>query len=89
MKNIQRKSLIYLPLFVVTGAVLGGIISEILASSAYFSFAAYFDKRYVILNIAPFTVNLSVIEFTIGLRLNPNLFSVLGALAGVFLFKRV
>lgn len=74
----------------VTGAVLGGIISEILASSSYFVvFAPYFDRRYDILNIAPFAVNLSVIEVTIGLRLNPNLFSLIGSLAGVFLFRRV
>lgn len=76
-------------LFVVTGAVLGGILGEVASHiPALSSVAPYLVQTYPIVDVAPVTINLCVIQLSFGFALYPNLISILGILLAIFLFKR-
>lgn len=76
-------------LFLITGAILGGILGEAIAgSNALIGLAPYLIKTYSILDIPPVVINLYVIKLVVGFALNPNLISVLGMVLAIFLFKR-
>lgn len=77
-------------LFVITGAILGGILGEIIMDiSALSGIAPYLVQQYAILDLSPVMVNLYVIKLSFGFALHPNLISVLGVVLAIFLFKRV
>lgn len=76
-------------LFVITGAVLGGILGEIISNVAIFSgISPYLVQTYPVVDVAPVTINLCVIQLSLGFALYPNLISILGILLAIFLFKR-
>lgn len=79
-----------LVLFVVTGAILGGILGDVIRAMPIFSgAAAYLTQTYPVIDISPIFVNLYVIEFSFGLAFQPNLISIFGVLLAIFLFKKV
>lgn len=77
-----------LALFVITGAI-GGILGEIISSTAAFSgIAHYLVQTYPIIDLAPVSINLYVIKIALGFTLQPNLISIFGIILAIFLFKR-
>jgi len=78
-----------LALFLITGAVLGGIFGEIIASSTTLAgLAPYLIKNYLIFDLPPVTINLYVVRFILGFSLQPNLMSILGIVTAILLFRR-
>lgn len=76
-------------LFLITGAILGGILGEVIAGSTVLTgMAPYLIKTFSILDIPPVVINLYVIKLVVGFALNPNLISVLGMVVAIFIFKR-
>ena len=76
-------------LFVVVGAILGGIIGELMRQvDAFSGVIPYLVTTYPVFNIEPFTVNLYVIQLTLGLSCAPNLMSILGIVLAVFRFRK-
>ena len=76
-------------LFVVIGAILGGILGELMRQVDLFAgVVPYLVTTYPVCNIEPFTVNLYVIQLTLGLSFSPNLMSILGIVLALFLFRR-
>ncbi len=76
-------------LFLVTGAMLGGILGELIADSPTMAgIAPYLVKKYHIFDMAPATINLFVIQLKAGLTLQPNLISVIGMVLAGVIFKR-
>ncbi len=76
-------------LFVVVGAILGGILGELMRQVELFSgIVPYLVTTYPVFSIQPFTVNLYVIQLTLGLSFAPNLMSILGIVLAVFLFRK-
>jgi uncharacterized membrane protein len=76
-------------LFMITGAVFGGILGEIIAGSGVLSgLAPYLVKTVSIIDIAPVTINLYVIKLVFGFALFPNLVSILGIIVAILLFRR-
>lgn len=89
MRGGSNKGFGMLALFLITGAVLGGIIGEIIADSTLLAGAApYLVKQFLIFDLPPVTINLYVIKFVIGFALYPNLISLLGMVAAAALFRR-
>ena len=77
-------------LFLITGAVLGGIFGELIASSGVMAgLAPYLIKHFPIFDLPPVTVNLYVIKLVAGVALYPNLASILGMIIAIVLFRRV
>jgi len=76
-------------LFLVTGAIIGGILGELISSSTMFTgMAPYLVKSYPILDVPPMTLNLYVIRLVVGFGFYPNLVSILGIVIAGFLYRR-
>jgi hypothetical protein len=89
LRGDKTKGILVLLLFLLTGALLGGLLGEVLAgSSALSEIAPYLVKKYTIFEMAPASINLFVAQIKLGLVLQPNLISVLGIIIALFLFRR-
>ena len=76
-------------LFVVIGAILGGILGQLLNGvEALSSVMPYLVNTFPVFDTSAFTINLYVIQLTIGLAFAPNLMSMLGIVIALVLFRR-
>ncbi|MEN6414478.1 MAG: DUF4321 domain-containing protein [Veillonellales bacterium] len=89
MRSSRSTNYGIMALFLITGAVLGGILGEFIAGSATLSgLAPYFVKTFPVFDMPPVTINLYVIKLVVGFALYPNLISILGMLVAILLFRR-
>ena len=89
MARVSGRGYGFCILFIVIGAILGGILGELLKGvHALSGVMPYLVTTYPVFDIAPFTVNLYVLRFTMGLAFAPNLMSILGVVLAVFLFRK-
>lgn len=76
-------------LFVVIGAVLGGLLGDVLAKIEAFSgLMPYLVNTYPVLNVPPVTIDLYIVKLTAGVAFSPNLMSILGIVLAIVLFRR-
>lgn len=76
-------------LFVVVGAILGGILGELMKGvDALQGVIPYLVQTYPVFNMQPATMNLYVLQVTAGFSFAPNLMSILGIVLAVWLFRR-
>lgn len=76
-------------LFVIIGAIFGGILGQLLANvDALSGMMPYLVSTYPVLDITPVTINLYVIKLTLGLAFSPNIMSILGIVLAIYLFRR-
>ena len=76
-------------LFVVIGVILGGILGQLLAGvDALQTVMPYLVNTFPVFDTSVFTINLYVIQLTVGLAFAPNLMSILGIVAALVLFRR-
>ena len=89
MRGEKTKSVLVLLLFLLTGALLGGLLGEVIAGSpALAGLSPYLVKKYTIFDMSPATINLFIMQIKLGLVLQPNLISVIGIIVAMFLFRR-
>lgn len=88
MRNGAGKSLGLIALFLVLGAIIGGIIGELIAGFPLGGVTPFLVKTYPIFDLAPVTINLYVVKFVVGLSFHPNLISLLGMIGAYFLVRR-
>jgi len=90
LRGVKSKGYGMLLLFLITGAVFGGILGEFISSSdALASWSPYLVKTFLVLDVPPVSINLYVVRFMVGFALQPNLISILGMIAAILLFRRV
>ena len=76
-------------LFVVIGAILGGILGQLLTGvEALSGVMPYLVNTFPVFDTSAFTINLYVIQLTLGLAFAPNLMSILGIVIALILFRR-
>ncbi len=76
-------------LFVVIGAILGGILGELLRGvEALQGILPYLVTTYPVFDMKPVQINLYVIKLTLGLSFTPNLMSIIGVVLAVVIFRR-
>ena len=80
---VLKKNNLLLLFFVLVGAVLGGIIGEVFGS--YVGFLNYGES----IGFKPVTVNLSIIQLTLGFSMRLTLSGIIGLLLGILLFKKI
>lgn len=89
MRGSSGRGVGILILFLITGAILGGLLGELIAGSTALSgLAPYLIKTFSILDVPPVVINLYVIKLVVGFALNPNLISILGMIVAILLFRR-
>lgn len=87
--SVMSRSYGTLIVFVIIGAVLGGIIGDILSGvDVLSSVMPYLVHSYPVLDITPSVLNLYVIKLTVGLSFYPNLMSIFGMVIAIILFRR-
>jgi hypothetical protein len=84
----SSKSFGLIALFLVLGAIIGGIIGELISGFPLGGLTVYLVKTYPVFDLPPVTINLYVIKFVFGLSFHPNLISLIGMIAAYFLVWR-
>lgn len=76
-------------LFVIIGAILGGILGEFLKNvPSLEGVMPYLVTTFPVFDMAPVTIDLYVIRLTVGLAFMPNLMSMLGIVVAIALYRR-
>ena len=87
--SVLSKSYGTLILYVCVGAILGGILGELLSGvQVLSSIMQYLVQTYPVLEVAPSVINIYVIKLTVGISFTPNLMSIIGVILAVWLFRR-
>lgn len=90
MRDSKNKGYGMLLLFLITGAVFGGILGELISRvDTLAGVAPYLIKTFLVLDVPPVSINLYVVRFMVGFALQPNLISIFGMIAAILLFRRV
>jgi hypothetical protein len=84
----KTKSFFVWLLFFLAGAIIGGLLGELIAGSPALSgLAPYLAKKYIIFDMSPANINLFIAQIKFGFTLQPNLISVLGVVIAMFLCR--
>ena len=76
-------------LFVIIGAILGGILGELLKNvPSLEGVMPYLVTTFPVFDMAPVTIDLYVIRLTVGLAFMPNHMSMLGIVVAIALYRR-
>jgi len=79
----KNKDSVVLLIVLLIGLVIGGLIGDILGPS----FEILTFERGI--GFSPVTVDLSVLQFTVGLEMSINLASILGLMLALFIFRKL
>ncbi|TCO79989.1 DUF4321 domain-containing protein [Marinisporobacter balticus] len=82
MRGRNRNTWILLLLLAV-GVVIGGLLGELFKE--HISILGYSKP----IGFQPFTINLEVMKFTLGMMVNFNLASIVGIILAIFVFSRL
>ena len=76
-------------LLIIIGAILGGILGELLKNvPSLAGLMPFLVTTYPIFDMTPVTINLYVMKLTIGGSFMPNLMSMLGIILAIVLDRR-
>ena len=86
--SVLSKSYGTLVLYVVIGAILGGLLGELLSGvDALSSLMPYLKNPYPVINVVPSVSDIYVISLTVGFSFSPNLMSIIGVVIAVWIFR--
>lgn len=86
--SVLSKSYGTLVLYVVIGAILGGLLGELLSGvDALSSLMPYLKNSYPVINVVPSVIDIYVISLTVGFSFSPNLMSIIGVVIAVWIFR--
>ncbi len=89
MRGGKTKSFFVWLLYFLAGAIIGGLLGEVIAATPALSgLAPYLTKKYAIFDMAPASINLFIVQIKFGFTLQPNLISVIGVVIAMILFQR-
>ncbi len=89
MAQIAKTGLMFL-FFILLGGLLGGVLGEIFGViSPAGSLREIFLQGYTLGITPPLTVDLRLLSATFGFAMRFNLFSILGIILGLYLYKQV
>lgn len=86
---LRRKRGVALFLFIVTGAIVGGMIGEALQATQVLGGSTKFlIQRYEVFSVPPATLDFYVMKISAGFDFRPNLVSILGMIIALFILDR-
>ncbi len=89
MKVLGSRSALLLVLFLLAGAILGGILGEVLSGVQLGNVVPLLSHHYEIFNIQNVSLNLYILDINFGIRFSPNLLSIIGIFLALFIYKHV
>lgn len=81
----KEKSTLVLIIFVLCGLVIGGLLGELTKSVSWLSWLSY-GQQFGLAN--PITLDLGVVELTLGLMFKINVSSIIGIIISVFIYRK-
>lgn len=82
---VREKSSFILIVFVLCGLVIGGLIGELTQGVSWLSWLAY-GQSFGLTN--PVTLDLGVMQLTVGLMFKINIAGIVGIIIAIFLYKK-
>ena len=89
MRWSGTRGILMLLLFLFVGALLGGILADLLGSVSFSGIMPYLVRQYTLLDLQNIHLNLLILEIDFGIRFAPNLLSVIGMSIAVWVFRRI
>lgn len=74
--------------FLAAGALIGGILGQLLGQASLAGIMPYITKPFEIFNFQDIYLNLAIMEIHFGIRFAPNLISILGILIAAWIYSR-
>ena len=75
-------------LFLAAGALIGGILGQLLVGANLVGLMPFFTDTYEIFDIQKVSLNLGIMQIHFGIRFAPNLISIMGIVIAAWLYKR-
>ncbi len=75
-------------LFLAAGALIGGILGQLLGGANLVGLMPFLTDTYEIFDIERISLNLGIMQIHFGIRFAPNLISILGILVAAWLYKK-
>ncbi len=81
----KEKSTLVLIIFVLCGLVIGGLLGELAKNVSWLSWLSYGQQFGL---ATPVTLDLGVVELTLGLMFKINVSSIIGIIIAVFIYRK-
>lgn len=81
----KEKSTLVLIIFVLCGLVIGGLLGELTAGVSWLRWLSY-GQQFGLAN--PVTLDLGVVELTLGLMFKINVSSIIGIIISIFIYRK-
>lgn len=82
----KEKNTIVFIIFILCGIVIGGLLGEISKNVYWLNWLSY-GESFGISN--PLTLDLGVLQLTLGLMIRINVSSIVGILIAIFIYRKV
>ena len=84
MATREKNSLVFL-VFILCGIVIGGLLGELAKSVNWLNW----KKKKKTFGFSPFTLDLGVLQLTIGLMIKINIASIVGIIIAIFIYRKI
>lgn len=82
---VHEKNSLILIIFVLCGLVIGGLLGELAQNVAWLNWLSY-GQSFGLSN--PVTLDLGVVQLTLGLMFKINIASIIGIIISVFIYRK-
>lgn len=86
MRIADSHSVLSLILFLAAGALIGGILGELLSQVSLAGIMPYLTEPFELFSFDDLYLNLAIMEIHFGMTFAPNLISILGILVAAWLY---
>ena len=83
--STREKGTLVLIIFVLCGLVIGGLIGELTSGISWLSWLGYGQQFGL---STPITLDLGVVQLTLGLMFKINISSIVGIVIAVFIYRK-
>lgn len=83
--SIKEKGTLVLIIFILCGLVIGGLIGELTSGISWLSWLNYGQQFGL---STPITLDLGVVQLTLGLLFRINVSSIVGIIIAVFIYRK-
>ncbi len=85
MATREKNTLVFL-IFILCGIVIGGLLGELSKGISWLNWLSY-GQSFGFSN--PFTLDLGVLQLTLGLMIKINVSSIIGIVISIFIYRKV
>lgn len=82
----REKNSLVLIIFMLCGIVIGGLLGQFAQGVSWLSWLS-FGKAFGF--STPFTLDLGVLQLTLGLMININIASIVGIIIAIFIYRKI